>query len=226
MSDLEKRIAEIEAGEAWDESDEVVDLEIREPLDKVVPVRLTSEKWAAIRREARELGLGPSTLARMWILEKLRAGAATRPMTGTQRASIQDWQRMWRTGSFQAEPGINAFIEEYTQAVAACDAGRYAALFADDVTWMLPGREPATSREQVRVAAESLFRRRQMLPRIAIEALDVGSDLAAVCVRDTGTWRAADGTSGAMDVQEIWVLRSHHSKWLMVRQIWNSRSAE
>ncbi len=28
--------------------------------------------WEELRKEARELGLGPSTLARMWILEHLR----------------------------------------------------------------------------------------------------------------------------------------------------------
>ena len=58
--------------DAWDAGDEVVQLDVKEPLDKVIPVRLSSEKWEALRREARELGVGPSTLARMWLLEKLR----------------------------------------------------------------------------------------------------------------------------------------------------------
>ncbi|HXE73006.1 MAG TPA: hypothetical protein VNO81_10130 [Candidatus Nitrosotenuis sp.] len=56
----------------WEQTDEVVEVEVRRPLDKVIPVRLASDKWEALRREAQELGVGPTTLARMWILEKLR----------------------------------------------------------------------------------------------------------------------------------------------------------
>ena len=51
---------------------------MKRPLDKVIPVRLPSEKWEELRREARELGVGPTTLARMWILEKLRQVMLTR----------------------------------------------------------------------------------------------------------------------------------------------------
>jgi|FLYL01.1.fsa_nt_gi hypothetical protein len=72
MDDMERDVKRIEEGEAWDETDEVVEIEVKRPLDKVVPVRLPSEKWEELRREARELGVGPTTLARMWILEKLR----------------------------------------------------------------------------------------------------------------------------------------------------------
>jgi hypothetical protein len=50
----------------------VVDVTVKKPLDKVIPIRLSSEKWGQIRGEARELGIGPTTLARMWILERLR----------------------------------------------------------------------------------------------------------------------------------------------------------
>ena len=75
MADLEKEIERIEKGDAWDESDEVVQVEIKKPLDKVIPVRLSAEKWEEMRKEARELGLGPTTLARMWILERLRQKA-------------------------------------------------------------------------------------------------------------------------------------------------------
>jgi hypothetical protein len=69
----------IEQGDAWLDSDEVVELDVKQPLDKVIPVRLSADKWAAVRREAREVGVGPSTLVRMWVLEKLREGAARRP---------------------------------------------------------------------------------------------------------------------------------------------------
>ena len=72
MADIDKAIKEIEQGKAWDESDEVVQVEIKKPLDKVIPVRLSADKWEEMRREARELGIGPTTLARMWILERLR----------------------------------------------------------------------------------------------------------------------------------------------------------
>jgi len=72
MADIDKEIKEIEQGNAWDESDEVVQVEIKKPLDKVIPVRLSADKWEEIRREAKELGVGPTTLARMWILERLR----------------------------------------------------------------------------------------------------------------------------------------------------------
>jgi len=69
---------QIEEGEAWEETDEVVKVEVKRPLDKVVPVRLPSDTWEELRREARELGVGPTTLARMWILEKVRQVTVTR----------------------------------------------------------------------------------------------------------------------------------------------------
>jgi hypothetical protein len=72
MADLDKAVEDIERGDAWNESDEVVRVEVKRPLDKVIPVRLPADKWEQIREEARELGIGPTTLARMWILEHLR----------------------------------------------------------------------------------------------------------------------------------------------------------
>ena len=72
MNDIDEKAKKIEEGQAWEETDEVVEIEVKRPLDRVVPVRLPSEKWEELRREARELGVGPTTLARMWILEKLR----------------------------------------------------------------------------------------------------------------------------------------------------------
>jgi hypothetical protein len=72
MNDIEREVQKIEEGGAWEETDEVVEIEVKRPLDKVIPVRLPSEKWEELRREARELGVGPTTLARMWILERLR----------------------------------------------------------------------------------------------------------------------------------------------------------
>ncbi len=78
MDDLNQKVKSLEEGEAWDESDEVVTLEVKRPMDKVIPVRMPSDSWEELRREARELGVGPSTLARMWILEKLRSARVSR----------------------------------------------------------------------------------------------------------------------------------------------------
>ena len=72
MNDIEREVQKLEEGEAWEETDEVVEVEVKWPLNKVIPVRLPSEKWEELRREARDVGVGPTTLARMWILEKLR----------------------------------------------------------------------------------------------------------------------------------------------------------
>ena len=72
MTDIEREVQKLEAGEAWEETDEVVEIEVKRPLNKVIPVRLSSEKWEELRREAHDVGVGPTTLARMWILEKLR----------------------------------------------------------------------------------------------------------------------------------------------------------
>jgi len=77
MADLDKVVEDIERGDAWNESDEVVRVEVKKPLDKVIPVRLPADKWEQIRKEARELGVGPTTLARMWILEHLRSRVKT-----------------------------------------------------------------------------------------------------------------------------------------------------
>lgn len=72
MSGTDEEVQRIEKGEGWQETDGLVDVSVKRLLNKVVPIRLPSEKWEELRREARELGVGPTTLARMWILEKLR----------------------------------------------------------------------------------------------------------------------------------------------------------
>ncbi len=75
MTSIDKEIERIEQGDAWDEADEVVAVEVKQPLDKVIPVRLSAEIWEELRREARDLGIGPTTLARVWIMERLRQRA-------------------------------------------------------------------------------------------------------------------------------------------------------
>jgi hypothetical protein len=78
MIDLDKEVKRIEQGNAWDESDKVVRVDVKKPLDKVIPVRLSADNWEALRKEANELGIGPPTLARMWILDRLRQKSKTR----------------------------------------------------------------------------------------------------------------------------------------------------
>ena len=41
-------------------------------LSEGITIRLSPETLATLRSEAREKGIGPTTLARMWILERLR----------------------------------------------------------------------------------------------------------------------------------------------------------
>ena len=77
MTDINKAVENIEQGNAWLETDEVVQVEVKKPLDKVIPVRLPADKWQQMRDEAKELGVGPTTLARMWILERLRQRVKT-----------------------------------------------------------------------------------------------------------------------------------------------------
>jgi hypothetical protein len=73
MDHVEREIERIdEGGDAWAETDEVLETVVRQPLDTIVPVRLTAETSAELRRDARKRGVGPSTLIRMWILEKLQ----------------------------------------------------------------------------------------------------------------------------------------------------------
>ena len=66
-----------EVVEMFDIDKTVEKIEVKKPLDKVIPVRLSADKWEQIREEARELGVGPTTLARMWILERLRQRVKT-----------------------------------------------------------------------------------------------------------------------------------------------------
>lgn len=53
MNDLDSEVERIDKGHAWDESDEVVEAQVKAPLDKVIPVRLSAEKWEELRQEAR-----------------------------------------------------------------------------------------------------------------------------------------------------------------------------
>lgn len=73
-AEMAEEIERIDRGEdAYVASEERLEIEFKRPLDKVIPVRLAADKWDELYREARELGIGPSTLLRMWTLEKLRS---------------------------------------------------------------------------------------------------------------------------------------------------------
>ena len=71
MNGIDAAIERYDAGDTWHEDEAVVQLEAHPPLDKIMPVRLTDWQWQALRARARGLGVGPSTLARMWLLERL-----------------------------------------------------------------------------------------------------------------------------------------------------------
>ena len=75
MTAMDKKIKAIEKGEAWDEHDEVVEIDVDAPIGKIVSVRLSAEQWEELRQEARALGIGPAALATSWVLERMRQTA-------------------------------------------------------------------------------------------------------------------------------------------------------
>ena len=75
MAAIDKRIEAIEAGDAWDESDEVVELDVNENVGRIVTLKLSSENWKELSREAKEMGVRPGALAATWVLERLHRGA-------------------------------------------------------------------------------------------------------------------------------------------------------
>jgi hypothetical protein len=75
LEDLtDEQRALVERFEAGDEAleGEPVTLRARKPLGKVVPIRMSEDQWRILTREAEELGVRPTTLMRMWVLERLR----------------------------------------------------------------------------------------------------------------------------------------------------------
>ncbi len=79
---LEEEIARIDAGGSSLEGSETIPSEeqvrFKQPLDKVLMVRLADEHWKLLYDEARRRGIGPSTLIRMLALEKLREQSGER----------------------------------------------------------------------------------------------------------------------------------------------------
>ena len=64
-------------GDYWDET-EPVDVTYSKNLSENLTVRLSPQILKQLRQQAGEIGVGPSTLARIWILERLKK-------TGTRR---------------------------------------------------------------------------------------------------------------------------------------------
>ena len=71
-----------EEAEFWDTHDltefldetEPVTLNVSPNLRSVFSLRLDGEDQEELARQAKEIGVGPSTLARMWIKERLKQG--------------------------------------------------------------------------------------------------------------------------------------------------------
>ena len=71
-----------EEAEFWDTHDTTdyeeefrpIKVRFAKNLSHGLTIRLDPETLEKVRREAREKGIGPTTLVRMWVLEHLRAG--------------------------------------------------------------------------------------------------------------------------------------------------------
>ena len=78
--ELQREIDRLDAGgDAWADTDGV-EVDINAPLKVVVELRLPSDIWGELPKEARKRGVGPSTLVAVWIGEKLRDGAGASPV--------------------------------------------------------------------------------------------------------------------------------------------------
>lgn len=84
---IPETMSEREAAEFWDThsvTDYLDELEpVNEPIEvvqkkRLLSVRLSEEDLRALRRAAGQYGLGVGTLARVWILERLRGEKARR----------------------------------------------------------------------------------------------------------------------------------------------------
>ena len=40
-------------------------------LEKIIPIRMSAENWGQIKEEADRMGIGVSTLTRIWVMEYL-----------------------------------------------------------------------------------------------------------------------------------------------------------
>jgi hypothetical protein len=79
---LRREVDRLDAGgDGWEGTVPVPEAErphFKRPMEKVIPIRVSAEQWKAFRAEAERLGIGPTTLVRMWALEKLQDSQAAR----------------------------------------------------------------------------------------------------------------------------------------------------
>ena len=74
MSEFDKEVERLEAGaNAWEDTEEVAVVEVKQPMDKTMSVHLSDADWRILLAEARRLGMGPNALATKWVLEHLVA---------------------------------------------------------------------------------------------------------------------------------------------------------
>ena len=66
----------------------VVVLEAKRSLDIAAPVRLSDAVWKAVRADARVVGVGPSTLVRIWVRERLRQKPGPAPQAWQTPATL------------------------------------------------------------------------------------------------------------------------------------------
>lgn len=79
-----------EAADFWDTHDFTdfddettpVTIRVRKPLNAAINVRLDADTWTYLQHAAAEKGIGPTTLARMWLIERVRAEKAERRKPG------------------------------------------------------------------------------------------------------------------------------------------------
>lgn len=62
----------------WDEL-KPVKLRVSKNLSKGITIRLDEETLEILRQQAHRKGIGPTTLARMWILERLQNNSSSHP---------------------------------------------------------------------------------------------------------------------------------------------------
>ena len=62
----------------WDELKQIK-LKVSKNLSKGITIRFDEETLEILRQQAHRKGIGPTTLARMWILERLQSNSTSHP---------------------------------------------------------------------------------------------------------------------------------------------------
>jgi predicted DNA binding CopG/RHH family protein len=72
--------------EFWDEF-KPIKVKFAKNLSEALSVRLDPKTLSELRKQAAKKGIGPTTLARMWILEHLEQSRTARPRSRARKAS-------------------------------------------------------------------------------------------------------------------------------------------